>query len=238
VTPYFQKDGITIYHGDSREVLPSLPGFDTVLTDPVWPNSSVEEFAGIDATSLLAESLELCNSDRLIIQLGVDSDPRFLAAVPARWKFLRCCWLRFAAPSYKGRILNGAEMAYVFGPPIPANRFPGRQHLLPGESATEGERCSTNSNRRYPGHPCPRRLEHVEWLARYFAGDTILDPFCGVGTTLVAARKLGRSAVGIECHEPYCERAARRLSQNCFAFDAEEARSLACGEPAQGGHAS
>lgn len=214
-TPYYhdEKAGITIYCGDCRDVLPSLEPVDTVLVDPVWPNSSVIEFAGIDPVRLLAEALGLCQAERLIVHFGCDSDPRTLLAVPATFKFCRVCWLRFARPNYKGRLLNGSEVAYVFGPPLPASRFPGRQHLQPGESPTEGEHTCTTANGRYPGHPCPRRLQHVQWLAYYFAGDTLLDPFCGSGTTLVAAKNLGRCAIGIEIEERYCEIAANRLRQ-------------------------
>lgn len=216
--PYYERSGITIYHGDCHQVAQSLGRFDTILTDPVWPNNSVVEFAGMDPFKLLNSALNVCQADRLIIQLGCDSDPRFLGAVPDRWEFQRVCWLRFVRPNYKGRLLNGSEVAYVFGPPLPASRFPGRQHLMPGESPTEGEKTCTTANGRFPGHPCPRRLQHVQWLASYFAGDTILDPFAGSGTTLVAAKALGRTAVGIESNERYCEIAAKRLAQEHLVF--------------------
>ena len=38
--PYYQDASVTIYHGDAREIIPSLADFDCVVTDPVWPNSS------------------------------------------------------------------------------------------------------------------------------------------------------------------------------------------------------
>ena len=211
--PYYSKDGISIYHGDCREILPALSSFDTMLSDPVWPNNSVAEFADIDPFALLSDCLDLVNAERLVLQFGCDSDPRVLAAVPSKWDFHRVCWLRFARPNYKGRLLNGSEVAYVFGPPLPASRFPGRQHLMPGESPTEGEHTCTASSKRTQGFPCPRRLQHVQWLATYFAGDTIVDPFCESGTTLEAAKNLGRTAVGIERSEAYCEIAANRLAQ-------------------------
>jgi len=67
------------------------------------------------------------------------------------------------------------------------------------------------------GHPCPK---YLPFWKKLIAADVkvALDPFCGSGTTLRAAKDLGRSAIGIEIEEKYCEIAAKRLSQEVLQF--------------------
>lgn len=71
-----------------------------------------------------------------------------------------------------------------------------------------------NKDERY--HPTQKPIEVMRWLVEKFSneGDTILDPFMGSGTTLVAAKYLNRNATGIEISEKYCEIARNRLSQD------------------------
>ena len=63
------------------------------------------------------------------------------------------------------------------------------------------------------GHPAPFPLELALRLVRMysFVGDTVVDPFCGSGTTMLAAMQTGRSSIGVEVEEVYCEGALRRL---------------------------
>lgn len=72
-----------------------------------------------------------------------------------------------------------------------------------------------------PDHPCPKPEALMLELVRLFTdyGETILDPFMGSGTTLLAAKRLGRKAVGIEREERFCEIAAKRLSQEALPLE-------------------
>lgn len=65
-----------------------------------------------------------------------------------------------------------------------------------------------------PDHPCPKPLPLMRELVELFTdpGETILDPFAGSGTTLVAAKQLGRKAIGIELNEEWCQVAVDRLT--------------------------
>lgn len=205
--PYYSDDYCTIYHGDCREILPSIEA-QALITDPVWPNASMPLFGADDPAGMLRDAIEAAPSSvmRLAVHLGCDSDPRFLTAVSPRWPFFRACWLDMAQPHYKGRLLGGAEVAYLFGEPPPSR---------PGARVIPGMRRDREAAGRHPGHPCPRRLTHAAFLVRWWSApdDVVVDPFMGSGTTLRAAKDLGRKAIGIEIEERYCDVAVNRLSQ-------------------------
>lgn len=210
--PYYSRNGTTIFVGDAREIVPQLPAVDAIITDPVWPNCPPGLLTGSeDPYGLLAATLEHAQAERVVIQLGCNSDPRFLQAVPERWPFLRVCWLRYARPNYIGRLLNGGDVAYAYG------AWPKSE---PGGRVIPGEMVVTDSHYERNGHPSPRRLETVKWLTRWFAKGLVLDPFMGSGTTLVAARAAGYPAIGIEVEERYAEIAVRRLQQEAFEMEA------------------
>ena len=76
-------------------------------------------------------------------------------------------------------------------------------------------------------HPAPFPLELATRLVRMFSfsGDTVLDPFCGSGTTMVAAFRTGRNSIGIEIDPEYCRMAARYLkAENTDLFASAELR--------------
>jgi len=205
VKPYYQHGGVTIYHGDCREVLPSVSG-DVLVTDQVWPNTPAGMFPGIVSPEVLfASALALTSPRRVIVVLGSMSDPRFLAGVPKDLPFVRAAFLRFSVPRYRGTILDGGDVAYVFG----SREGPEGKTVLPAE------KTSVTAIEPHPDHPCARSLTYMRWLVGFYSqlSDVILDPFAGSGTTLVAAKNLGRRAIGIKIEERYCETAAKRLAQ-------------------------
>lgn len=227
--PFYERDGITLYHGDCRDMLPTLDQVDSIIVDPVWPNFLPSLAGSGDPWGLWESTVPLFNATRLVVHLGCQSDPRFLSTVNrTRWPFLRVQYLRRAVPSYNGRCLVSGDVAYAFGE---WPRSGEGRHVIPGE-------CSATSiPSRRSNHPAARNEDHVRWLVKWwtYTGETILDPFAGSGTTLVAAYQLGRKAIGIELEEKWCEVTARRL-ESCtpplFTVPAEKPQQLTWQGPA------
>ena len=224
-TAYYQDEWVYIIHGDCREILPQLGRIETIVTDPVWPNAVVKLPGRNSPVKLFKEMVKsVDHADRLVIQLGCDTDPRFLKNIPHVFPFLRVCNLDYTIPHYKGRILYTGDIAYVFG--IPPISIPGR-HLMSGKcvssvsdrqnirgSGRNRQRTMEHNPEDKFGHPTPRRLQHVKWLVQQFSDNLVVDPFLGSGTTAVAAKELNRYCIGIEIEEKYCECAAKRCCQS------------------------
>lgn len=194
--------------GDAIDLLRAMPAasVDAIVTDPVWPNAPPDMFPGVDAQATFdAAAAEFDRlSDRAVVVIGCDSDPRFLRAV--RLPFWRVCWLRRTPPTYKGTLLYSADVAYVFGRRTPNA---GRT-VVPGET----QMVSGGDRARLVGHPCPRNDRAMSWLIEHFTrpGGVVLDPFAGSGTTGVAALRAGRRFIGCEIDPSYAEMARERLA--------------------------
>ena len=229
VTPYYDEDGITIYHGDCREVLPSLGGIhpDALVTDPPYGVNFREYASHDDDPALYAETLRgvWLAEERVLRGWCVI----YQSAVRARdWaRTFDREWRLIALPKTFVQIPGGRgfypyhSTDYALAWPIqdpdwPPKRGAPRDWFL----------CETSDMSQRPeGHPCPRPLNALLFLVGCFSlpGQTVLDPFMGSGTTLVTAKNLGRRAIGIEIEERYCEIAAKRLAQRVlFGNDASD----------------
>lgn len=206
------KDGSArLYLGDCREVLIAGVSADRCIVDPVWPTCPEGLLTGHDCGDrMLSSVIERVNVKTVAVCLGFDCDPRWLRCVPSDLQFIRSQQMPYAMPGYRGRLLGGDEIAYVFG------EIPKGCGVIPGRLKTE----TTAKSERANGHPCPRSLTHTIDLVKWWSieGETILDPFMGSGTTGVAALRMGRRFIGIEIEPKYFEIAKRRIEEESRRF--------------------
>jgi DNA modification methylase len=210
VKPFYSHGGITIYHGDCREILPGLAGVGAVVSDPPY---------GINWAPRV--------NHRGINQLWVD-DQDF---DPSPWLAVGAFHLFWGAQYFANRLpVSESWLTWVKRPIGGADFTNDKRTYATTELAwcdfgckagfvvhvwDGGMRAGAKDNRSFC-HPSQKPLEVMSWcLMKVPAAceGAILDPFMGSGTTLVAAKGLGRRAIGIEIEERYCEIAARRLSQ-------------------------
>ena len=214
-TPYYDDGkGIVIYHGDCREILPHLPKVDLVLTDPPY---------GIGADRNLRANKQHGNALAPSKDYGLgqwDNEP----PLPSTFHLMlqksqhqiiwggnyfnlspSSCWLVWDKDNGNNGYAD-CELAWTsMAKAIRRLRFRWMGMLQENMGAKKEER----------EHPTQKPLEVMKWAISQAPDDctTILDPFMGSGTTLRAAKDLGRQCIGIEIEEKYCEIAARRLGQ-------------------------
>lgn len=213
--PYYQDDAVTIYHGDCLDVLLHLPiKAHLAFADPPY-NSNLTYGAGTDDTRTdywewLTPRIGvlLSSGEVVLVKHSALKIAPFVQAFPGRV----LVWYK---PFSSGYPLNGVATHWE---PI---------HWLKGKSSTWSKdvfECSSGNTHREgtQGHPAqfPERL--ASWLIQTFSppGGIVLDAFAGSGTMLVAAKSLGRKAVGIEIEERYCELAATRCAQEVLDIGA------------------
>ena len=217
--PYYEKDGIVLFHGKSEAFMSVWGGvnFDLCLTDPPYGLNIAAKPQGSSSTKRVTPML-LGSWDKervsglLINQLRELSSRQiiwggnyFSDLLPPSRQWL--VWYKRSEAAGKTTFAD-AELAWC--------SWDGNVRVLKHE--WNGFRRQGNE-KRLP-HPTQKPLGLMHWcLDRAGAGvRTVFDPFCGSGTTLVAAKERGLIAVGIEMDERYCEIAARRLSQDSFGF--------------------
>lgn len=205
--PYYEKDGQTIYHADCRDILPYLPKVDLVLTDP--PYGVEVKYDSFEDTP--------DNLENIVVPIVTECIKRYGRVVLTSgnkyaWKYPKPSdvgvWFNPAGTGFGSWGFCLAHLILYYGKDPYPNKMASSVTGFFGRDGTA------------PDHPCPKPLRFMEWLVNRTSllTDTILDPFMGSGTTLVAAKELGRKATGIEIEERYCEIAAKRLAQEVFKF--------------------
>ncbi len=206
--PYYQESGITIYHGDCREVLPELHSFDLCLTDPPYGLGARMHSGGTWAT-----------------------DPKYDAMLE---------WDNALPDSDMLSILSRAMRSIVWGgnlyalPPSRSwliwKKIPSLPTMADCEFAwTNFDRpakCfeSTRSPDGIHEHPTQKPVSLMNWcLQSADFAKSMIDPFMGSGSSLVAAKRRAITAVGIDREERYCEIAAKRLAQGVLDFTEQPA---------------
>lgn len=225
MTPYYEENGIIIYHGDCRDVLPSLDPVDLVITDPPYfqpaqhyvqprgdeiPRRSWGDVAVLEhAFSLWASLLD-----------GV------LSATGSSYWFCdgQSYPLIFRSFHHLGRI-----RPLIWDKAISYNGYTWRhQHeLIAWIERERTERVPTGDgdilrHRAVPVrgrlHPAEKPIALCSQLVAKHHAETVLDPFMGSGSTMEAARLQGRRYIGIEIEERYCEIAVQRLAHRMLAL--------------------
>ena len=213
--PYYEHSGITIYHGDCREILPSISA-DVLVTDPPY---GVSYSSGWD-NSLpgIQGDLDTTLRDEVLAQMR--DKP---AVVFGSWKRARPHGVVALLTWDKGDNAGMGDLSLPWKPNteeiyILGSGFSGRRGSSVLHIGNVPTWNSVSFGRQHP-HEKPEALMR-QLIAKCPTG-MILDPFCGSGSTLVAAKNLGRRSIGIEIEERYCEIAAKRLSQEVLDFETE-----------------
>ena len=218
--PYYQDDLVTLYQGDCLEVTEWLQA-DVLVTDPPyginWTQNSMHYTRSIVPTKDAVKgdhSLEIRDA---VLEMWGEKP----AIVFGTWKVDRPKNVRMRLIWHKTKLNPGMSSApwytadeeiYVIG-----KGFTGKpeQTVYPTREARGG----ADGLSAQVGHPTPKPVGLMERLIAKCPDGVIADPFAGSGATLIAARNLGKKAIGVELEEKYCELIATRLSQQAFDFE-------------------
>ena len=241
MAPYYDADGITIWHGDCRDIGPSLPPVDLVVADPPygetsllwdrWPDGWIAALPAVSSLWCFGSARmfdeyrdeftgwKLAQDviwDKGTAATGMVVD-RFLRSHEHIRHYYRGQWAAIHHAAVKERVFNATPGRRVRRPPQdPA--WHGARHASDWED--DGTRYmltvwQVSNLVKAATHPTEKPLGVLLPIVSYACppGGTVLDPMCGSGSTLDAARATGRRAIGIDADERWCEIAAHRLAQ-------------------------
>ena len=207
VEPYYRDGLTTLYHGDARDILPNLPRASVLLTDPPYGvqwaghTASTRDWSTIhgDADDEMARWLFTrldCADDAVVF--GANCFPNLL---PHRGRWI--CWDKRVTEAADRMLGSPFEMAWT----SKRSGFDRMYRILHGGVVND------DGGRRVHPTQKPVRL-FAGILADMFPdAASVVDPFAGSGSVLVAARLCGVPSVGIEIDKGYCDAIAERLAQ-------------------------
>jgi len=232
VTPYYSDDLVTIYHGDCREWMPEA---DVIVTDPPYSSGGFQEAGkssgsigkmgaatkddriGYDTLSTrgyMNLMREVLRSARSVDEIAVFTDWRMWVNTADSLEYagymLRAMIVWSKGNNGIGRPWRNQHELIAYGMRRPANKDRIAKHGNVIDCARSG-----NVN-----HPTEKPVELLRKVIDNMLGAVLLDPFMGSGSTLVAAKSLGRRAIGIEIEEKWCETAANRCRQEVLGLAA------------------
>lgn len=210
---YYQDDWVTIYHGDCRELSRSVEA-EVMVTDPPYGIGYASGQYGTLPRSIQGDrDTEL--RDHMV--RWWENSP---ALVFGTWRVQRPAGTRMVLIWDKGGALGMGDLSlpwkpsheevYVLGKGFSGRRTTDVLHYPPVQSMAANGRV----------HPLEKPVALMKALIAKCPDGAILDPFMGSGSTLVAAKALGRKSWGVEIDERYCEIAAKRLSQETLGLSA------------------
>jgi site-specific DNA-methyltransferase (adenine-specific) len=224
IKPYYDKEGITIYNADCRDILPHLEPVDLVLTDPPYEieahtkritrakmegrathKDMIIDFDPI-SEELRTFIVNIKSNGWLLIFSQVEAVGLYASLANKNWR-RGMVWIKpDCAPSFNGdRPAQGFESICAI--------WKGNGRSIWNSCGKRGVYYANCTDYKHE-HQTQKPLKLIYQLIKDFLiGNTILDPFMGSGTTLVAAKQLGRKCIGIEIEEKYCQIAVDRLRQ-------------------------
>jgi site-specific DNA-methyltransferase (adenine-specific) len=223
--PYYEDDLVTLYHGDCLEITEWLAA-DVLVTDPPygrqWRQGTIGEHAKNEISSVgISGDGNTEARDRALALWGDGPAVVFgdlMLAPPARTKLTGVYYKSDTTAGFRGAIggvRRDAEAVYLIGS-WPSG-LGGRSSVFRSEQMITG---ASGLVARHGGHPHTKPADVMGELIALSASGIVADPFAGSGSTLVAARNLGRRAIGVEIEERYCELIVKRLAQQAFDFEA------------------
>jgi hypothetical protein len=224
VKPYYEDDLVQLFYSDCRKVTEWLMA-DVLVTDPPYGIGYVSNHSIAKRSIPIQGDLDTSLRDTALSSWGLNKP----ALVFGRWDVARPAGTHMRLVWDKKLLGTGDlrkpwgcsdEEIYLLGdwpPVIPGGR--AREGGMPTRSFSviRVQALAPGSSAR-PNHPTPKPVPLMEQLVAKCPPGVIADPFAGSGPTLIAAKLLGRPAIGVEIEERYCELIARRLDQGVLPF--------------------